>query len=278
VMSDQIYLYGLIPTNEMTNQTFPPFRGFDGKGDIYTIAIENTTAIVCQLDSEHYSEERIKKRINHDMEWLKAKAFHHHETVMELSKMFTVIPLKFCTVFKNEDSLSKTVQLNASKMESTFAFLAGNEEWNVKIYCDDQLFKETVSNGNQLIEEKRIEISELPKGRQFFEKKKLDKLVESELEKEKNRISEKIHLHLKEFVLLGNVKGNWDKEVTGKKAKMTWNGVYLITEADVEPFLEQIQQYEKEMRELGWEFEASGPWPAYHFSSFIISEEENICL
>jgi hypothetical protein len=267
-MGDLIYLYGLVPSNEAADSPIPSMKGFDGKGEIYTISIEKTTAIVCKLNSEEYSEEIIKEKINNDMEWLQEKAFHHHETVVGLSKLYTVIPLKFCTLYKTEASLKEAVQSNQSKMEHTFELLYGNEEWNLKIYCNGELLKKQVSQSNPAIEAKKAEISQLSKGKQFFEKKKLDKLIETELEEEKDRICEKVHAHLKEFVLQGNVKRNWSKDVTGRKENMTWNSVYLISSGSVEQFLEEIQQYEKQMGEMGWVFEPTGPWPAYHFSSF----------
>lgn len=266
-MDGLIYLYGLIPAKEADNQPFPSIKDFDGKGELYTIPIGKITAIVCNLDSDKYSEESIKDRINDDMEWLQEKAFHHHETVLKLSKMFTVIPLKFCTLYKNQNSLETAVQSNESKMLETFEVISGNEEWNLKIYCDDQQLKEQVSKSNPTIEAEREEISQLPRGKQFFAKKKLDKLIESELENEKNKVSERVHSHLSEFALKGNVKKNWSNDVTGRKDNMTWNGVYLIPESKIEAFLEQIQQYEKSMQNAGWRFEASGPWPVYHFSS-----------
>ncbi|RFU67311.1 gas vesicle protein GvpL [Peribacillus saganii] len=266
-MDDLVYLYGLIPMKEAAETSIPAVKGFDGKRDLYTIPIGNITAIVCNLDSQEYSEESIKERINNDMEWLQEKAFHHHETVMKLSKIFTIIPLKFCTLYNNQGSLETAVQTNETKMLAAFDLITGNEEWNLKIYSDDSLLKKQVSQNNPTIEAKRAEISQLPKGKQFFEKKKLDKLVDSELEEEKNKVSEKIHKHLKEFALKGNVKKTWSNDVTGRKDNMTWNSVYLISETKVEEFLEQIQQFEKDMKEKGWQFEATGPWPAYHFSS-----------
>ncbi|WP_409274771.1 GvpL/GvpF family gas vesicle protein [Neobacillus sp. SCS-31] len=267
-MGDLIYLYGLVPTKEAQDRSLPDYKGFDGRREIYSLSIGNITAVVCKLDSTEYSEQSIEDRINNDMEWLQEKAFHHHETVLNLSKMFTIIPLKFCTLYKSEDSLEQAVLSNTAKMEQTFSLLADNEEWNVKIYCNDQLLKQQVSETNAAIEEKRAEISRLSKGKQFFEKKKLETLIEAELEEEKNRVSEKVHLHLSEIALEGNVKKTWGKDVTGRKDNMAWNGVYLVPKSKVEPFLEQIQQYEKELKETGWHFEVTGPWPAYHFSSF----------
>lgn len=267
-MDGLIYLYGLIPAEEVSNQQIPSINGFDGKSVIYTLPIGKVNAVVCDLEAELYSEVSIKEQINSDMEWLQEKAFHHHEIVMMLSKMFTVVPLKFCTLFKNQRSLANAVQTNESHLVDTFASIQGNEEWNLKIYCDDQLLKEQVSRSNPTIEARRVEISHISKGKQFFEKKKLDKLIESELEEEKNRISENIHVHLSGMALKGNVKRTWSNDVTGRKDEMTWNSVYLIPAANVENFLEQIQQYEKDMKGMGWQFDATGPWPAYHFSNF----------
>ena len=267
-MDDLIYLYGLIPAKESANLSFPSITGFDGAGNIYTFTIGNITAIVCNLDAEQYSEESLKDRMNNDMEWLQEKAFHHHETVMNLAKRFTIIPLKFCTLYKGKASLETAVQSNESKLMEKFHFIYGNEEWNVKMYCEDEILKKRVSQSNSVIEAKRAEISQLPKGRQFFEKKKLDKLVEFQLEEEKHKISEQIHSRLAECTLQATVKGALSNHVTGKQEQMVWNGIYLVSKSKVEPFLEKIQRFEQDMRETGWRFQATGPWPAYHFSTF----------
>jgi hypothetical protein len=268
-VADFIYLYGLVPTKEAENQLFPSMKGFDGHTELFTIPIQDITAIVSLLDSKQYSEEMIQDRMNQDMEWLQEKAFHHHEIVINLAKLHTIIPLKFCTIYQSQERLIEAIQSTREKIAATFKALSGNEEWNVKIYCEDSQLKKHVSEKNPIIEAKKAKISELPKGRQFFELKKIDKLIDSELEKEKKRISENIHNQLKHFVLQGNVKRNWNKDVTGRRDNMTWNGVYLVSKKKVEPFLKMIKQYEEKMHGLSWRFEASGPWPAYHFSSFI---------
>ncbi len=265
-MGELLYLYACVPSNEMT--TLPDLTGFDGEGKLHTIQAGSITAVICSLNEEDYNEDVLKDKVENDMQWLQEKAFHHHETVLALSKLYTVIPLKFSTIYKSEDSLKQTLTENESKMNDIFDLLEGNEEWNLKIYCDDQTLKEQVSKDNPVIEQKRQEISQLSKGKQFFELKKLDKLVETELEEEKNRVSERVHEALKKLVLKGNVKRTWSSEVTGADKKMTWNSVYLISKEDVERFLEEVQSYDQEMKETGWQLEASGPWPAYHFSSF----------
>ncbi|UOR13951.1 GvpL/GvpF family gas vesicle protein [Halobacillus amylolyticus] len=154
------------------------------------------------------------------------------------------------------------------KITSSFKLLKDNEEWNLKIYCDDNKLKQQVSQNNAAIDAKRKEIKELPTGRQFFEKKKIDNLIESELENEKNRVSDQVHEKLKEYSIHADVKKNWTKDVTGLKENMTWNSVYLLPQAKVGSFLEEVKSQETELGDSGLRIEASGPWPAYHFSNF----------
>jgi len=266
-MDSLIYLYGLIPSKEAERNELPSTKGFDGTGDLYTVPIGSVTAVICDIDAEQHTEDRIKDLINNNMEWLQEKAFHHHETVNNLSKEFTVIPLKFCTIYQSEDSLKSTIQSSESQLVHTMDSISGKEEWNLKIYCNDQQLKDQIAKSHPAIEEKKAEISTLPKGKQFFEKKKIEKMVDALLEEEKNRVSEKIHKGLLKLTDKGAVKNAWSKDVTGRSENMTWNSVYLITKADVERFLEEIQQHQKEMQDAGWQFEPTGPWPAYHFSN-----------
>ncbi|UOR13523.1 GvpL/GvpF family gas vesicle protein [Halobacillus amylolyticus] len=91
-MDNMIYLYGLIPAAEADKQSLPPMRGFDGEGSLYTLPINDITAVVCELDPNDYAEESIEEKINNDLEWLQKKAFHHHEALTALYKNYTVIP------------------------------------------------------------------------------------------------------------------------------------------------------------------------------------------
>jgi len=266
-MNDLIYLYGLVPKNEADKVTVSDMPDFSGNGQLRAVPIGDAAAIVCTLDGNEYSEEFIKEKTSHDMEWLQEKAFHHHETVLELARRFTVIPLKFCTLYKSEDSLVSSIEPSLDKLQTAFKSIAGNEEWNLKIYCNDELLKQQFSASNPALEEKKAAISELPKGRQFFENKKIDKWLDGEIEKEKDKMGETIHKQLSDFALSGNVKKTWSKDATGRTDPMTWNSVYLISKPEVEGFLKKVEDYQKNLEAAGWQLEATGPWPAYHFSS-----------
>lgn len=266
-MAELVYLYGLIPAEEARTEPLPSLKGLDDQHDIQIFPLDNLTAIICHLDSNDYSENAIKEKISNDMEWLQKKAFHHHETLLTLQKLYTVVPMKFCTIYSNEMSLKNTLNEHYSSLKQTFDLLKGKEEWNLKIYCDDTELEQHLIRHNSKIDEQKKAISQLPPGRQFFERKKIDQLVKQELEDEKNNICEKLHDELKHFSMGDTVKKNWSKDVTGREDSMSWNSVYLLPIDHVEGFLNKIHSANEKMAKTGWRLEASGPWPPYHFAN-----------
>ncbi|MBS2970243.1 GvpL/GvpF family gas vesicle protein [Metabacillus sp. KIGAM252] len=271
-MSNLIYLYGLIPTEEATAAALPSFKGFDQEHDGYSVEFGSVTAVICELDPAEYSEEQIKEKVN-EMEWLHEKAFHHHEMLMMLEKGYTLIPTKFCTIYSSLDSLTETITQYKERMLELFVYLEGKEEWNVKIFSDDSQMRETFGENNPTVMAKKEEIAQLPPGRQYFEKRKLDQLVDREMELEKNRICEQIHKDLVPFSEDNTVKKTWSQDVTGRDEQMCWNSVYLLPKDQIAAFKEKIQHAAEAYQESGWKFEPTGPWPPYHFASLLTGEE-----
>ncbi|SFD40288.1 Gas vesicle synthesis protein GvpL/GvpF [Lentibacillus persicus] len=269
----KIYVYGFIPTSELNNDTFPEHEGFDEAENLYPLTFDSITAVVSKLDPDSYTEEIIEDKINNDLAWLQKKAFHHHEVLMMLNKLYTVIPLSFCTIYNSEERVNETASSQASDLEDSFNEIAGREEWNLKIYYDEDKLKEEVNANNPVMQEKRDEIEKLSPGKQFFEKKKLDKLAEKEMEKELNTICEAVHHDLSELAVRADVKKLLGKDATGRKDAMSWNSVYLLEKPDVDDFINTVTEKEKELNQSGLKMEATGPWPAYHFSNLQKAEK-----
>ncbi|MGD6818886.1 GvpL/GvpF family gas vesicle protein [Metabacillus sp. 84] len=271
-MRNLIYLYGLIPAEEAAERTLPSFKGFDQTSDSFSAQFGKVNAVVCELDPAEYSEDQIKEKVN-EVEWLHEKAFHHHEILMMLEKEYTLIPTKFCTIYSSMESLEETVVQYQDRMADLFSYLEGKEEWNVKIYSNDKEMRETFGDSNPTVLAKKEEMAQLPPGRQYFEKRKLEQLVDREMELEKNRICEQIHEELIPFSADSTVKKTWSQDVTGRDEQMCWNSVYLLPKDQIALFREKIQEAAESNLEAGWKFEPTGPWPPYHFASLTADEE-----
>lgn len=266
-MNELIYLYAIVPKEEKFNKDFPKLTSFDGKGTVETLSINDNLAIICRLDSKEYSENIIENKIENDMEWLQEKAFHHHEIIEQLYKKYTIIPLKFCTIYQNETSLKESIQEVQLKLSETFKYIYNKDEWALKIYGDDAKIKEDIDQNNEIIASKRKEISNLPRGKRFFEEKKIESILEEELEKEKQLVGEKLQQQLRNIAVDYSIKKNWSKDVTGLKEDMIWNSVYLIPKNKIEDFKNIISNQKQTIQGNGWRLEVTGPWPAYHFAT-----------
>ncbi|CDO05015.1 Gas vesicle synthesis protein GvpL/GvpF [Oceanobacillus picturae] len=274
-MSNLIYLYGLVPTEEMEKESLSNLTGFDGTSSIYSLPIGDITAIVCALPADDYNAATIESKLNQDMEWLQNKAFHHHETITALHQQYTFIPLKFCTIYEDTANLYETIRSNEKQLTDSFQTLHASEEWTLKIYCNEQKLRESIKESDPEIEKQKEEITKLPRGRQFFEKKKIDSLVGKQLDQEKDRFGETLHRLVKDVATNYTVKKNWNKDMTGLKEEMVWNSAYLVPKEKVENFINIILRFEKEQADTVWRIEATGPWPAYHFSDFSQSEAKS---
>lgn len=264
------YLYAFIPTKEYNHESSPILKGIEEESVIEFKEFGDITAVICQVDQEGFSEENLAKNIE-DMTWLQEKAFHHHQVINQLHTSYTIIPLKFGTIYETVNNLKATVSEYEEEILNLLSKLEGNEEWNVKIYVKDDKFRESVLTTNEEIKKKEEEISELPKGKQFFEKKKMSQFIEDQIDKTIKSSCKEIHERLKGFALEDKLKKNWNKKVTGKAEDMHWNSAYLLPKKDSDAFIAAIKEEQKQAyeTETGIKFEVTGPWPAFHFSNFL---------
>ncbi|MFC4558042.1 GvpL/GvpF family gas vesicle protein [Virgibacillus kekensis] len=260
-MSNLIYVYGVVRTGE----SIPSFRGISGESDAYAITFGSVDVIVCGVSEAEYSEEALKEKVNNP-EWLHEKAFHHHEAVMKIYEHATVIPMKFGTIYESTESLENKIMSQHDDLYASLNHLADKEEWNFKIYANNEKLHKTTEANNATVGAKKEAIGKLSPGRQYLEKRRLDQLIDRELDKEKESFCSLVHAGLDEYSEDSTVKKNWNKDVTGRTDEMCWNSVYLVKKDKVEDFLEHIKNLQHEWETSGWTIEAAGPWPAYHFA------------
>jgi len=187
-MSKLFYLYGIIPQHEQNESQLPSLKGLDDKHDVYLLPFGEIVALGCNLDEQDYGEEQLHEKTN-QMEWVQDKAYHHHNTLLTIREHFTVIPMKFCTIYSSEASLKQMLE-------------SQHENQELESYSRDS-----------------------------------------------------------------TVKKNWNKDVTGRTEDMCWNSAYLFSTTNVDHVLKRITEIKSEAAQLGWEIEATGPWPAYHFAN-----------
>ncbi|SDO41210.1 GvpL/GvpF family gas vesicle protein [Alkalicoccus daliensis] len=260
-----IYLYGFIPAEEIKEKGEISIPGIDSDYSVEFYTYGDITVAACLVKEEEFNEQELNKKVE-DMKWLQEKAFHHHDNMNKLHEKYTIIPLKFGTIYQNKESMESTIGSYRENIQHIFQELEGKEEWNIKIYTDVKKFKESVAVTSPAIEEEQKKIEELPRGKQFFAKKKIEKRIEEQADNDIIDYCENFHEEVKKYSEAEEVKKNWEKKLTGREDDMCWNAAYLIPEEHVEKVAKLVK--DKRTGEENFTFEITGPWPAYHFSDF----------
>ena len=262
--ADYIYMYGVIPAEELQRSTFPSFIGID-QNPVTVKIFKDLAAIITSVHSQQYSQQQIDFQLK-DAQWIKEKAFHHHECISIFHQQFTVLPMAFCTIFQNNNNLESLLNNEYDTLFKKLSFIGDKQEWNLKLFCHMEQALAFVLRHNSAVKELQEKLATMPAGKQFLMKKKLENLIFSEFETEQNRWWQEISQQLKPFVDNTNLRRNWGRDVTERKEEMLVNCDFLIDKNKSDEFLTKIEEIEVSYEALGCTFYLTGPWPPYHFS------------
>ncbi|MGG3564290.1 GvpL/GvpF family gas vesicle protein [Neobacillus rhizosphaerae] len=264
VMTDFIYIYGVILAEELQYSEVPSILGIDHK-EVTFKTFNNLAAVITPVSAQNYSQQQIDLLLK-DAEWLKQRAFHHHEVISIIHQHYSVLPMSFCTIFQDENNLENLLIEQYDVILKKLFSLKGKQEWNVKLFCQIDRTLSYVIENNTAVVELRGKLATMPKGKQFLMKKKLEHLIASQIELEQSNWWQEINDELSPFVNDLNLRQNWGKEVTERTDEMIVNCDFLIEKGTSAYFLNKIQELEESFEALGCAFQVTGPWPPYHFS------------
>jgi hypothetical protein len=254
-------------------------KGIDEKGEVFTRTYQGLEAVVSLVPLDEFDSEIIHLKARNDLQWIKEKAVLH-ETVIEEAmrnggEIWSLIPMKFGTIFKEEKALQETLNKHYEQFQDTLEKLEGKQEWSVKAYLtDQQVFEQAVKENNAAIQKKAREIADLPEGMAFFMEEELKEVISREVNKELNHVTEGLYESLgrqAESSVQTNILG---RELTGKREPMVFNATYLVVGGKIEEFKDAARRLNQEIQKKGLDLEFSGPWPAYHFAAPDNREQE----
>ncbi|WP_144549802.1 GvpL/GvpF family gas vesicle protein [Bacillus sp. X1(2014)] len=262
--TDFLYMYGVILAEELQSLDVPAIIGIDQK-TVNLKIYQNLAAVITPVNAQDFTQEQIDLYLK-DADWLKEKAFHHHEVISIIHQHFTVLPMSFCTIFQNESNFESLLTDQYDVIYQKLLTLKDKQEWNLKVFCNNEKALSFVLQHNEAVLNLRAQLASMPKGKQFLMKKKLEQLIKTELEVEQSKWWNEIQQELASVVSEINLRQNWGKEVTERKDEMIVNCDFLIEQNVSESFMHKVTDIEKIFEPLGCIFQVTGPWPPYHFS------------
>ena len=273
-----IYLYCIFSGREYA---LPLEKGIDNANTIFSIKYGDIEALASYVPLNEYDEESLEKHLQ-DVGWVAPRAQAHERIIESVMRFCAVIPITFCTIFKDESKVSETLKQNFEKFKSLLTYLEDKQEWGIKVYVDSNKkgeveFGETparrpVWTPGRAVEESSVEIKELDEklsvaseGAAYFLKKKRDDMFKENEEKILHGLAEKIYEKLQSWSVESRRNKLLGRQSTGRNDDMILSVALLLTKSDVEAARSKIDKLAAAYSSKGFIFALSGPWPPYNF-------------
>ncbi len=260
-----IYLFGIARTGKHQGN----HGGAKTVGTVKFSGLRNISeGDLCSIVSDlHLPEGTELNSLLECPEQAEALVLHHHGVLKQECAQTEVLPLRFGAVFRNEGSLREVLAKGQQQYLETLAELEDSIEWGVKVYCDRATFQNFVKSQSPRITAVQTELKNASKGKEFFLRRKQQKLLEEETD---------LILYKSTSDLLTKLKSFAKKHAVGKVNRasvheggknLICNDAFLVERTQKDNFHQEINKLNEECVALGIKLEITGPWPSYSFAS-----------
>ncbi len=243
--------------------------GIDGIHEAHFIDQYGFFAVVSAISLKDFSENALEKNMM-DVAWL-APLAKRHEKVIEFvmthnpadrSGTTPVVPLRFCTIYKNQEALFQAVTPHKEKILSFLEHTTGKTEWSVKIFCDRNTF---LDGCDKKTSGATHEPASLLPGENYLLAKKMRRIREETFTVDIQKILNDIHCAVSPHVDGHRFLRCTEKNVHGRPFDMVMNAAFLVEQQTLPVFQDMVDTLAEKYKAHGIVFELSGPWPPYNF-------------
>jgi hypothetical protein len=245
-----------------------------GFGPPRMVSFEGIAAIVSDVPSSIFSEKELSKKMKEDAQWLAGAAMRHElaiESLMDNEELgSTPIPMKFCTIFKNDSRVVEMLSENYAKFRLILKKLEGKVELGVTAYASfEKIGLTRLVSRNPKIKKIKDRIERSTPGKSYFMKKDLELEISKESRKRIEDSTQLVARELKKgavsFVSNEPLRLDTVQDPDLKEMKMVFNSAYLVQKKSVPLFKARYEKLQKRFSKSGLVLKLTGPWPPYNF-------------
>lgn len=234
----------------------PP--GLTGVADEPVRLVENAglAAVVGSVPLADFGEEPLRAHLE-DLPWLERAARAHHRVIGRAAGYGQVIPLRFATIYHDDDRVAAMLQERREDLTATLARVAGRTEWGVKAYVDPRAFlpdpaDEGSSGGDS-------------PGTAYLLRRRARRDDEETAHLRATERAEEVHTTLAALAAASAAHPPQDTRLAAYEGWMVLNNSYLVPDDRTEEFTAAVTGLGE--RYPGVDLELSGPWPPYSFTA-----------
>jgi hypothetical protein len=255
------WAYCVLPTGS----PYPTgLSGVDPAAPVERIQAGGLAALVSRVPRADFGEEPLRENLN-DLAWLE-RAARAHEGVLDQSlSCATIVPLRLCTLYETEDSVREMLTRERDSFALALDFLAGREEWGVKVLIDPDLLahEARAASGEAAALEQDMETRE--GGGAYMLRRRLERHVRELSGALAAQVAERVHTRLEDWALDAVERPPQNRDLSKHEGEMVLNAAYLVAAERVGELRELVRTLEAEHSMFGARIELTGPWPPYNF-------------
>jgi glycosyltransferase involved in cell wall biosynthesis len=247
----EIYTYGIIDSNAKIDNFITGLTG----AQIYNIPYCDIGIVASKFD-------RQIQAVTKDL------VLEHEEIVERLMENFTVLPMRFFTVFNKKEDVLSMLQDYYTDFKQNLDKLHNKVEFGVKAIWPGDAIRGRITDACSKV---NVSITKSAPGRNFIMKKLEKYKIDKEFEKEAD----------KHIAVIDNVFSQYAVEKKLRKLNsniLFLRAYYLVTKDRQDDFKKAFEQFRTTHNDVKYLF--SGPWPPYNFIHLTKKSNllQNFCL
>jgi hypothetical protein len=230
--------YGIIDSSSQINK---PIYGLEG-ASVYNIPYCDIGAVVSE-----FTEPRQSKT--------ESSVLAHEEVIERLMEHFTVLPVRFHTVFDGRDGVISMMQSYYKNFRNNLDRLRNKVEFGIKVIWPSDKIREHIINTYRK-NNKTVSIPDDSSNKKFIREKFEKYRIDEEFEKKADKFIEVMDIFFSKFAAEKKLKRL-------KTENLLLDAVYLVKRDRQDDFKEAFEHIKGP--HTGFKFLFSGPWPPYNF-------------
>jgi hypothetical protein len=236
-----LYLYGI---TESSPRKLPELIGVDRLAPIEAVDCDDVLCWVSRVPAQEFEQNLARNMEN--LDWLAETSVAHQRVIAAISRQTDILPTRFGTVFRTEESLCKHVANRVRGLKKDFERIKGSDEWGVKVFS---------------IPPVALPMPRARTGKDYLKAKAAllpNRRAKAELRNELVEFEQALASVATEAAPAGNVS-------RGQRG-LTFQTSLLVKRTKLKKFESVLETFAREWApEL--RIECTGPWPPYSFVS-----------
>jgi hypothetical protein len=241
-------------------------RGIDPRCSVRAVGCGEMVALVSDVSLAEFDLDTLGERLQ-SRPWLEMLAIGHQRVMTALFDSYTLLPLKICTLYTDEERIYDLLAANRTLFAATLDRLEGTSEWGVKFYCDHTVLAAWSEQGAPQLQQLAAMTAAASPGARYMLEKRLKRAAEQLADEMARSETQAVATRLTEVTRAAQQNQPQPTAVHGHGDEMMLNGTYLLGDEELPAFMAVLDDLREHYEARGFSLELTGPWPAYSFSA-----------